>query len=276
MDGNLARDAASLIAQNRLHRTRFTALPAPLVPHDEDDGYQIQNLVQTALRDAYGAPGGHKIGCTTTVMQRYLNIDQPCAGRIFAAHVYLGRADMPHDTYVRPGVECEIAVVLSADLPLTGQPYSRLSVAPAVGGVMAAIEIVDDRYENFRSLGAPTLIADNFFNAGSVLATPVRDWRTLDLAAIAGGMTINGKEAGRGAGAQIMGHPLEALAWLATLRAREGQPLRAGEFVSLGSIVETKWIEAGDEVAVEIDGLGAATARFAPGITCRAIKRAAD
>ena len=57
-----------------------------------------------------------------------------------------------------------------------------------------------------------------------------------------------------------MGHPLEALAWLANARAKHGlDPLRAGEFVTLGSIVETKWLNAGDEVRVEIEELGELT-----------------
>jgi 2-keto-4-pentenoate hydratase len=263
MDETQAREAAALIANNRLRRTRFAALPAPLVPRDEAAGYRIQALVHAALHSSYGALSGHKIGCTTKVMQDFLKIDQPCAGRVFAAHVHHGAAHVRHDDYVRPGVECEIAIMLGTDLPATGMVYNRSSVAMAVGGVMAAIEIVDDRYADFRSLGAPTLIADDFFNAGSVLSAPVHNWRGLDLAAIAGGMTINGRDVGRGRGAQIMGHPLEALAWLANLRAREGLPLRAGEFVSLGSMVETKWIDADDEVVVEIDGLGRVTARFA-------------
>jgi 2-keto-4-pentenoate hydratase len=60
-----------------------------------------------------------------------------------------------------------------------------------------------------------------------------------------------------------MGHPLEALAWLANTAALHGMPLRAGEFVFLGSIVETKWLERGDLVEIEISGLGGASARFA-------------
>ena len=51
----------------------------------------------------------------------------------------------------------------------------------------------------------------------------------------------------------------DALAWLASFRAGRGQPLKAGQFVTLGSIVKTEWIEAGDEVVTEIDGLGTAT-----------------
>ena len=231
MDETLAREAAALIAGNRLKRARLAALPARLVPRDEAAGYRVQALVHAALHDSYGAPSGHKIGCTTKVMQEFLRIEQPCAGRVFAAHVHHGSAQVRREDYVRPGVECEIAVMLATDLPATGLPYSRSSVAAAVGGVMAAIEIVDDRYEDFRLLGAPTLIADDFFNAGSVLSAPLRDWRGLDLAALAGGMTINGREVGRGRGAQIMGHPLEALAWLANLRARGGRPERAGEVV---------------------------------------------
>ena len=54
-----------------------------------------------------------------------------------------------------------------------------------------------------------------------------------------------------------MGHPLEALAWLANSRLRHGlDPLKAGEFVLLGSVVETKWLQAGDRVRIEIEKLG--------------------
>jgi 2-keto-4-pentenoate hydratase len=60
-----------------------------------------------------------------------------------------------------------------------------------------------------------------------------------------------------------MGHPFEALAWLANLRARSGLGLRAGEFVLLGSVVETRWVSAGDEVVVAIEGLGEVRATFA-------------
>jgi 2-keto-4-pentenoate hydratase len=84
----------------------------------------------------------------------------------------------------------------------------------------------------------------------------VRDWRRLDLARLGGRMLINGEEVGRGRGAMVLGHPLEALAWLANSRAARGLGLRRGEFVFLGSLVETKWLRAGDEVRIEIEELG--------------------
>ena len=86
--------------------------------------------------------------------------------------------------------------------------------------------------------------------------TLLSEWRDLDLAALSGAICINGTEVGRGNGGQIMGHPFEALAWLAHSRAARGMGLKQGEFVLLGSVVETKWLNAGDNARVEIESLG--------------------
>ena len=101
------------------------------------------------------------------------------------------------------------------------------------------------------------MIADNFFNAGCVVGEPVRGLKPLELARLEGRMLINGREVGRGDGGMILGHPLEALAWLANSRAARGLSLRKGAFVFLGSLVETRWPDAGDLVRIEIDRLGA-------------------
>ena len=63
--------------------------------------------------------------------------------------------------------------------------------------IAAVGEIVEDRYADFRAFDTPTLIADDFFNAGCVLGAPVTGWRELDLADLRGRMTINGVEVGR-------------------------------------------------------------------------------
>jgi len=89
-----------------------------------------------------------------------------------------------------------------------------------------------------------------------VLGKPVADWRQLDLAAVKGRTLINGVEVGAGHGAMVLGHPFEALAWLANARAARRLGLKRGEFVFLGSLVETKWLSAGDHVRIEIEQLG--------------------
>ncbi len=254
---NASHAAAHLLAQ-RLSLTPIVALPAAMAPHSVTDGYAIQTALNAQLVDAgMGQMVGHKIGCTTPVMQAFVNINHPCAGRIFSSTVLHEHGRVPRKGFVKIGMECEIAVRLSRDLPPRSDAYTRETVAPAVGEVMAAIELVDERYEDYRELGIPTLVADDFFNAGCVLGRPVSDWQHLDLAALVGRAVINGVEVGRGDGSMVLGHPLNALAWLANAQAEHGLPgLRAGEFVMLGSVVATQWLNAGDRVRIEISGLG--------------------
>ena len=158
-------------------------------------------------------------------MQRYLEIAHPCAGALYAHRVYDAPATVAHADHWRPGVECEIAVRLGAALARNaGAPFAREAVADAVDACMAAIEIVDDRYDDFRALDTPTLIADDFFSAGAVLGPPVAGWQRLDLAAAGGFMEINGARVGAGTGADVMGHPFEALTWLANHAAARRPP----------------------------------------------------
>jgi 2-keto-4-pentenoate hydratase len=255
--------AARIVALNRLDRGRLAALPPDYAPRSVEDGYRIQEEAHEVLTGAgLGPVVGHKIGCTTKVMQDYLKIDQPCAGGILQRTVHHRAALLPHDGFVRVGVECELAVRLALPLEPRDAPFDRARVARAVGEAMAAIEIVDDRYQDWRALDVGTLIADDFFNAGIVLGDPVADWRRLDLARIRGTMAIDGKPAGAGVGADVMGHPLEALAWLANQRARRGQGLKRGDIVMTGSIVQTHWLERGQEAVVTIEGLGEARVKF--------------
>jgi 2-oxo-3-hexenedioate decarboxylase/2-keto-4-pentenoate hydratase len=258
------RRAAALIRDARLARTPIGPLPDDCRPRDEREGYVVQEVLHGLLAEAGQGPiVGHKIGCTTPVMQAYLGIANPCAGGVHATTVHQGHAWVRHRDYVRVGVECEIAVRLDADLGPAGAPFDRARVAGAVAAVLPAMEIVDDRYRDYRALDVATLIADDFFNAGCVLGPPVAGWRELDLPEVTGVTRLNGVEAGRGEGRAVMGHPFEALAWLANLRAGLGLGLRAGEFVLLGSVVETRWVSPGDEVTVAIDRLGEVRATFA-------------
>jgi 2-oxo-3-hexenedioate decarboxylase/2-keto-4-pentenoate hydratase len=255
--------AADLLVEHRLARRALPPLPDALRPADLATGYAIQRAAHARLTAAgLGPVVGHKIGCTTAVMQAFLNIPSPCAGGVFERTVHRTPAVLPHRDYVRVGVECEIVARLGADLPAVDAGHTRDSVASAVAALMPGMEIVDERYTDYSAVGTATLIADDFFDAGVVLGAETRDWRALDLARITGTTTIDGVEVGRGIGADVMGHPLEALAWLANLRAAQGMPLRAGEFVFLGSVVATKWVEPGAHVVMSLDPLGRVEARF--------------
>jgi len=250
--------AARALYRDHLERQKLEPLPDEIRPRDTAQAYAIQDRLQALYAEAGHALAGWKVALTTPVMQALVGIDHPLEGGIFADRVYVGQARRKAADYVNIGVESEIAVRLGRDLGADGAPYDRNSVADAVEACMAAIEIVDDRGIDYKRLDAELLIADNAFNFGCVLGPPVSDWRRLDLAAIAGRMVINGETVGEGTGSAVMGHPFEALAFLANSLVRRGRPLAAGQIVMTGSIVATKWLKAGDEMATVIDGLGEA------------------
>jgi 2-oxo-3-hexenedioate decarboxylase/2-keto-4-pentenoate hydratase len=231
-------------------------------PRSEVQAYLVQRALHAMLTPHFGPVVGHKIGCTTPVMQAFLKIPNPCAGGVYESTVHRSPARLRHADFVRVGVECEIVVRLGEDLRASSGPHTRESVAHAVDACMPGMEIVDDRYVDYRAMDTPTLIADDFFDAGCVLGAPVTHWREVDLAAARGVTYINGAEVGRGRGSDVMGHPLEALAWLANNLARRGQSLKAGEFVFTGSVVETKWLNPGDRVLMLMEGLGDVEAVF--------------
>src|SRR5262245_49277775 len=164
-------------------------------------------------------------------MQRFLGIPSPCAGAVFANTVHRGAARLRHADFLHVGVECEVAVTLDSDLLAVQAPFTCDSIAAAVGSVAVGMEIVDDRYGNYKTMDTPTLIADDFFDAGCVLGDPARNWRALDIAALTGCTIINGVEVGRGRSTDVMGHPFAALAWLANALAARGESLKQGEFV---------------------------------------------
>jgi 2-keto-4-pentenoate hydratase len=254
--------AAKTIATARRDRTALQPLSGKAAPRTEADGYRIQDALHDLLAADFGSMVGYKIGCTSVVMQEYLNIPHPCGGGVYSKGVHESGASLNIKDFVRVGVECEIAAKLARDLLPTEAPFTAEWVAEAIEAYLPAIEIVDDRYADWQTIGAPTLVADDFFAAGCVLGKPVARSAAPDLLAVIGRALINGVEVGRGTGADVLGHPHYALAWLANHLAAGGKGLRAGEIVLTGSLVKTVWLNAGDSVVMELDGLGRVEVAF--------------
>ena len=250
------KKAAAILSEQRKNLTPIGKLPQDLRPTDETAGYCLQEDVNRILEGSLGPVVGHKIGCTTSVMQRFLGIPTPCAGEIFSRTVLNGHGHVPRHGFKKIGVECELVVSISKTITPDTYVGTTFSSRSVIDSVMVGMEIVDDRYEDYGSLGIPTLIADNFFDSGCVLGEAVHDWQELDLNNLVGTTRVNGVVLGTGRGSLIMGSPLKALDWFIKSRISRGLSLNKGQFVMLGSVVETKWLEAGDIAKVEIDSLG--------------------
>ncbi len=230
--------AEELLASRRAHQ-KLEPLPQGLGPADEEAGVAVQHALAARL----GAlpPAGFKIGATAAHMQAYLGLSGPVAGFMAASGVHASGIRLAYADFQSPGVECELVVRLAHDLP--PGPCDPEHAAAAVGAVSAGIEIVENRYADLKAFGVPALIADQVFHAAAVIGAGVTGWQKLDLKTIAGRILVNQAERGRGKGAELMGDPMAALAWLAGSRLAAGfGGLRAGQVVMLGSVTPPIWL----------------------------------
>ena len=192
-------------------------------------------------------------------MQRLCGVHEPVYGAIYNTEVHHRRAKLSARNYCRLGIETEIALRVGEDLTLARSSGSwHGCVAGAVESCMAAIELLEDLHHDYKRLSAAAIVAGNVWNAGIVVGAPVSDWRRLDLAQLTARLSINGREIGSGKGGDVMGNPLNALAWLAEARAAAGTPLKRGEIVMTSSMVPIQFPSSGDRAIVEVEGLGRA------------------
>lgn len=244
----------------RHSRTRRQPLTA-LARDDLDGAYAVQDaLLPLLTADGGGEIVGYKIALTSAAMQRMVNVGHPLGGAVLAGVVHHSPAEVSLATFVNLGLECEVAVRLGVDLPADGAPYSRESVAARVDAVAPAYELVEDGGIDYDRIDAVTLIADNCWNGGVVLGEWVRGdadrWLDPAFAAAPTTLAMNGERVSEGKVGDAMGHPLEAVAWVANLLAGRGRTMRAGMLVMTGSSVRTAFPRAGDRARFDVAGLG--------------------
>lgn len=255
--------AAAWIAEARLSRRSIGEMPAALRPPTAADGYAIQAELRKRLAAAgCGGLAGWKVGATTLPMQKLLNMPEPVAGAILASAVMPSPARLKHADFIKPGIECEVCMRLMSPLPAKPGKVGRDEAAAAVGAMCAAIEVVDNRYGDFARMGAPTIIADDAFQAAVVLGEWTENWRELDLIDCVGTASVDGVTKLEGRGLDVMGHPLESLAWLANLLGARGDRLEPGQIAMTGSLTLPYWANRGEKLQTRIDGLGAVNLVF--------------
>jgi 2-keto-4-pentenoate hydratase len=159
-------------------------------------------------------------------------------------------------------IEAEFSFQLAGDLPREGAPYGRESVAEAVAAVLPSIEIVDTRYTVWTEVPLPSLISDNGCNSGWVRGKATEAWRNIDLASHEVRLRVNGVDKLSGAGAAVLGHPLNSLVWLANTLCEQGKTLKAGDLVSTGVCTDIYLAEPGDHIVADFGTLGTAEVSF--------------
>lgn len=236
---------------------------APLTSRHADitieHAYAIQQRLIARRVKAGERVVGKKIGVTSQAVMQMLGVFQPDFGILLDGMVYNEGQPIEAKTLIQPKAEGEIAFVLKHDL--MGPGVSAADVIAATEGVMACFEIVDSRIENWK-IKIQDTVADNASCGVFVLGDRLVDPRDVDLGTCGMVLEKNGEIVATGAGAAALGHPANAVAWLANTLGRLGMGLKAGEVVLSGSLGIMVPVQAGDSLRVSIGGIGGCSVRF--------------
>ncbi|WP_048994251.1 2-keto-4-pentenoate hydratase [Klebsiella pneumoniae] len=226
-----------------------------------EHAYAIQRI-NTERRMVAGARRiGCKIGLTSPAVQHQLGVDQPDFGVLLNTMEYGDSEPIPASVLAQPKVEAEIAFILKDDLAMP-QP-GLLDVMQAIDYALPAIEIVGSRIVDWNIRIADT-VADNASSGAYVLGTTPKRLAEFDLRLCGMVMTRRGEPVSTGAGAACLGHPLNAVVWLARTMMQLNTPLRAGEVILSGALGPMVSVSPGDIIDARIHGLGQVRAVFAP------------
>jgi 2-keto-4-pentenoate hydratase len=254
MEDIAARRAAETLLAEHQANARFRTLGPPDGPATIADAYDIQQRYVALLRAKHGDAVGYKVGLTSATMQTFCGIDHPIAGVVLASRVHRSGASVARADYGRLGLEFEIAVRFKSDVPVIGKPWTAEMIAPHIDGVCAAIELVDDRSADYGNLDVRSLVADNSWSAGIVLSEFLTKWP--DLPGALGRASKDGAAFGEGHGRDILGHPFNSAAWLATELNSRGVGLKAGQIVMTGSVMKTVFPEDAAGYRFDLAGIG--------------------
>ena len=206
---------------------------------------------------------GWKIAATSVAGQVHIGVDGPLAGRLFEDRVLPRDAAMTLDGNAMRLAEAEFAFRMGRSLPPRNVAYSVLEVVDAVAAFCPAIELPDSRFEDAARAGGLQLIADDacacWVKVGDADAEA---WRAQDLSIHTVRAFRNGILVEEGGGANVLGDPRVALAWLVSELTDLGETLHAGDIVITGTCVPPVPVSPGDHVRMDFGALGALEAAF--------------
>lgn len=254
--------AAEYLFEMRVAKRTVAALPADVAPRSLAEGYAVQEqLVRKLLAHGGGTPIGYKIACTSDVAQRALGVDAPFFGVLMSHSTHTSGVTLPAADFTVRCPEVEFGFEVGADVP-PGPAYIPATVLPFLARVIPSLEIVDHRYHDWKTVGAPSLLADNAIHGAWIAGEPVADWRHIDFATHQTALVVNGTRTFPGSGAAVLGNPLNVVAWLANELPKFGRGLRRGDKITTGLTTGVYLAAPGDHLVADFGPLGRVEVTF--------------
>lgn len=227
-----------------------------------DDAYAIQSA-WTDIRVARGEQVlGRKIGLTSRAMQEAAGVYEPDFGALWSSRFVEaenGVAALPHDTFIQPRMEGEIAFLLGQ--PLRGPGVTVDDVLAGADALAASFEIVDSRIVR-KEFKLVDTVSDNASYGAFTLGPWDHGLVNTDLRTLGMLLSRNGEVVVEGVGHASLGHPALAVAWLANKLAEFDITLQPGDIVLSGSLGRAIPIQPGDEWLMELHGQPPLIMRF--------------
>ena len=243
-------------AVERLMEARSTRRAvAPLSETDSsltiEHAYAIQDALRAEFERRGERPIGWKLAFTGPSAQATLGVKEPAAGFLLPGQ-YASGAEVPLSGFAGLGVEVEVAFRMRTKL--VGPGVTAATAALAVEGAMAALELPDFVFSG--TPRAADFIANSIHARAIALGSPLTPLRGLDLALEGVVYEHNGEIVGTHTAAEVMGNPLNALAWLANHLETRGLALKPGDLVISGSISKILRPRAGDTIRARFTRIG--------------------
>lgn len=254
-----AESVADEIAAARAAGGRLAPFTGRIEGFGLDEAYRVAGIL--ACRRAAGSPVvGRKIGFTNRSLWEKAGLTEPVWGCVFEETVLRSgdggteKLQLSLDGAVEPKIECEVVVEMAA-APAPGERGA--AVARRISRVGLGFEVVDSPYPGWKMRPADAVAAGGIHHALAVgemreVRDPEKAARAL--AGLVVSMTASGRSPVAGAGSAVMGNPLDAVGALAEIAAAQGNPLRAGEIVTTGTLTPPLDCRAGDRYAAEAEG----------------------
>ena len=259
---NRVESAAEYLLDLRQRRTSVAELPADFRPRTLGEGYEIQDRLVRKLLDRTSArPIGYKIACTSELAQKALGVDGPFFGILMSSSSQRSPGRLVGSDFMVRCAEAEFAFEMAADVP-AGKVYTAETIRKYIGAALPSIEIVDHRYHDWRTVGAPSLLADNAIHGAWVVGDPYSAWESIDFATHPTSLTINRSQTLLGSGAAVLGNPLTVVAWLANELPKFGRRLSRGDRVTTGVTTDIYLAKPGDYLRADFGPIGSVELTF--------------
>ncbi|MEO5701328.1 MAG: fumarylacetoacetate hydrolase family protein [Casimicrobiaceae bacterium] len=244
-----ATTAAALLLEARRTGAPIADLPADAQPTTDADSYAIQDAQISEM----GLIGGWKVGARTPD-------SEPNCAPLPAALIVRTPQAFAAGRFPLQLVEAELGFTFARDLPPRATPYVERDVVAAIASVHATIEVLASRYQDFRSVAAPAVLAD--FASNGMLV--VGEGRTADVRVDQTTLRLqvfcNGELELTRTGGNTAGDVFRLLTWLANHTAQRTGGLRAGMVVTTGSCIGGYPVPPKTQVRAAFDGLPAVEA----------------